>query len=101
MTPNLKLRCLIWDNGSPSLDPEDYTVIDERGEKVGRRTIGAGGQQVWKWTVYGIAVTNHPPSGGALTDRSSRAAVRVLATATVMKVLLMGARFCGARTRMN
>jgi hypothetical protein len=40
-TPDLKLRRLIWDDGGTSIDPEDYEVVDARGERVGRmyRTI--------------------------------------------------------------
>ena len=34
--PDLKLRRLIWNDGSASIDPEDYEVIDARGERVGR-----------------------------------------------------------------
>jgi hypothetical protein len=41
---DLKLRRLIWDDGGTSIDPEDYEVVDARGERVGRmyRTIAAG-----------------------------------------------------------
>jgi hypothetical protein len=77
-TPDLKLRRLIWDDGGTSIDPEDYEVIDARGERVGRmyRTIAVGGQQVWNWTVYGIAVTNHPPAGQAPTREAAQAAFK-------------------------
>jgi hypothetical protein len=34
--PDLKLRRLIWHDGGTSIDPEDYEVIDARGERVGR-----------------------------------------------------------------
>jgi hypothetical protein len=65
--PDLKLRRLIWDDGRPSIDPEDYEVIDARGERVGRlyRSDAVGGGYAWRWSVYGLAVTNHPPAGGA------------------------------------
>jgi hypothetical protein len=70
MTPNLKLRRLIWRDGGTSIDPEDYEVIDARGERVGRikRTIAVGG--------YGIAVTNHPPAGQAPTREAAQAAFK-------------------------
>jgi hypothetical protein len=76
--PLLKLRRLIWADGGTSIDPEDYEVIDARGERVGRikRTIAVGGQQVWNWTVYGIAVTNHPPAGQAPTRDAAQAAFK-------------------------
>ena len=66
--PNLKLLRLT------SIDPEDYEVIDARGERVGRikRTIAVGGGEAWNWTVYGIAVTNHPPRRPG-ADAGSRA----------------------------
>jgi hypothetical protein len=69
--PDLKLRRTWHDGGQPR---EDYEVIDERGEKVGRiyRTLAVGGGEAWNWTVYGIAVTNHPP-GRPGTDAGSRA----------------------------
>jgi hypothetical protein len=41
-----------------------------------KRTIAVGGQQVWNWTVYGIAVTNHPPAGQAPTRDAARAALK-------------------------
>ena len=71
-TPNLKLLRLT------SIDPEDYEVIDARGEKVGRmyRTIAVGGGAAWNWTVYGIAVTNHPPAGQAPTREAAQAAFK-------------------------
>jgi hypothetical protein len=71
-TPNLKLLRLT------SLDPEDYEVIAARGERVGRikRTIAVGGGEAWNWTVYGIAVTNHPPAGQAPTRAAAQAAFK-------------------------
>jgi hypothetical protein len=76
--PNLKLRRLIWDDGRPSINPEDYEVIDARGESVGRikRTEAVGGGYAWRWTVYGIAVTNHPPAGQAPTREAAQAALK-------------------------
>ena len=49
-----KLRRIIWDNGKPSIGREDYEVIDERGERIGRmyRTIAGGGAYAWNWTVH-------------------------------------------------
>jgi hypothetical protein len=75
---SLKLRRLIWHDGGTSIDPEDYEVIDARGERVGRmyRTIAVGGGEAWNWTVYGIAVTNHPPAGQAPTREAAQAAFR-------------------------
>jgi predicted secreted Zn-dependent protease len=32
----MKLRHIRWADGQTSIDPEDYEVIDERGEKIGR-----------------------------------------------------------------
>jgi hypothetical protein len=57
--PNLKLRRLIWDDGRPSINPEDYEVIDARGKRVGRikRTIAVGSGYAWRGSVYGIGVT--------------------------------------------
>jgi hypothetical protein len=71
-TPNLKLLRLT------SIDPEDYEVIDARGERVGRikRTIAVGGGEAWNWTVYGIAVTNYPPAGQAPTRQAAQAAFK-------------------------
>jgi hypothetical protein len=57
---------------------EDYAVIDERGEKVGRiyRTITIGGDHAWRWTVYGIAVTNPPPAGQSPSRDAAQAAFK-------------------------
>ena len=72
-TPSLKLRRLIWDDGGTSLDPEDFEVIDERGERIGRmyRTIAVGGGHVWRWTVYCVMVGDHPPAGMAPTREAA------------------------------
>ena len=74
--PDLKLRRTWHDGGQPR---EDYEVIDERGERVGRmyRTIAVGGGEAWNWTVYGIAVMNHPPAGQAPTREAAQAAFKV------------------------
>ena len=74
----LKLRRLIWDDGGTSIDPEDYEVIDARGESVGRikRTIAVGDGYAWRWSVYGIAVTNHPPAGQAPARGAAQAAFK-------------------------
>jgi hypothetical protein len=63
-TPLLKLRRLIWHDGGTSIDPEDYEVIDARGEKVGRlyRTIAVGGGQAWNWTVNRAAAAGQAPT---------------------------------------
>jgi hypothetical protein len=73
--PTSKLRRTWHDDGQPR---EDYEVIDERGERVGRmyRTIAVGGGEAWNWTVYGIAVTNHPPAGQVPTREAAQAAFR-------------------------
>jgi hypothetical protein len=44
-SPRLKLRRILWPDGSTSIDPKDYDVIDKRGERIGRiyRTIPVGG----------------------------------------------------------
>jgi hypothetical protein len=71
-TPDLKLR-RTWNDGDQPR--EDYEVIDARGERVGRmyRTDAVGG---WRWSVYGIAVTNHPPAGQAPTRAAAQAAFK-------------------------
>ena len=76
--PGLKLRRIVWDDGSTSLDPEDYEVIDERGEKVGRlyRSPAVGGGYAWRWTVYVTAAGNHPPAGTAPTREAAQAAFK-------------------------
>jgi hypothetical protein len=65
--PRLVSSCGVSVGGDGGRPREDYEVIDVRGrgEKVGRmyRTIAVGGGEAWNWTVYGIAVTNHPPAG--------------------------------------
>jgi hypothetical protein len=74
--PSLKLRRIDWvDGGRPR---EDYEVVDARGEKVGRmyRTEAVGGGYAWRWSVYGIAVTNHPPAGQAPTRETAQAAFK-------------------------
>jgi hypothetical protein len=45
-TPTLKLRRIIWPDGSTSIASEDFDVIGERGERIGRmyRTITVGGR---------------------------------------------------------
>jgi hypothetical protein len=74
----LKLRRIIWDNGKLSIVREDYEVIDERGEKIGRiyRTDAVGGGEAWDWTVYGIAVWNSPPAGREPTREQAMAAFK-------------------------
>jgi hypothetical protein len=75
-TATLKLRRINWGNGGRPR--EDYEVIDARGEKVGRkyRTEAVGGGYAWRWSVYGIAVTNHPPAGQAPTREAAQAAFK-------------------------
>jgi hypothetical protein len=71
MIPNLKLQRINWGGGGISIDPEDYEVIDARGEKVGRmyRTEAVGGGYAWRWSAYGIAVTIPMPRGPQLSMR--------------------------------
>jgi hypothetical protein len=54
-----------WADGHTSIDPEDYEVIDEHGERIGRiyRAEAVGGGHVWRWFVYILAVDNVPPAG--------------------------------------
>ena len=76
---SLKLRRIIWDDGKPSRDREDFDVIDERDERIGRmyRTEAVGGDgQVWRWTVYGMAVRNIPPAGMEPTREKAMAAFK-------------------------
>jgi len=49
----ITLRRVIWDNGKPSLDPEDYEVVND-GVAVGRIYRSSSGPRVlWLWGVYG------------------------------------------------
>jgi hypothetical protein len=78
-SPSLKLRRVWRDNGSPSLDPEDYEVIDERGKRLGRmyRTRAVGGGHAWVWKVYSsIATYDTPPAGQAPTREAAMAAFK-------------------------
>ena len=70
--PSLTLRRIGWGDGDRR---EDFEVLDERGEKVGRvyRTITIGGSEAWRWSVYGIAVTNYPLAGLAPTREAAQA----------------------------
>jgi hypothetical protein len=45
----------------------------ERGRAL---TSNVGGGEAWNWTVYGIAVTNHPPAGQAPTREAAQAAFK-------------------------
>jgi hypothetical protein len=74
----LKLRRIVWDNDKPSTSSEDFEVIDERGERIGRmyRTDAVGGGQAWNWTVYGIVVWNSPPAGREPTRERAMAAFK-------------------------
>jgi hypothetical protein len=51
----LKLRRIIWDDGKPSRDREDFDVVDERDERIGRmyRTIAVGGGEAIRRPVRG------------------------------------------------
>jgi hypothetical protein len=75
----LILRRIIWDDCKASIGGDDFCVIDERGEKIGRiyRTdaVGTSGDD-WCWTVYGIAVWNSPPAGRAATREIATAAFK-------------------------
>ena len=49
----LSLRRVRWDDGSTSLDPEDYQVIED-GKAIGRIYRESSGPRVqWLWSVYG------------------------------------------------
>jgi hypothetical protein len=75
----IKLRRIDWgDGGRPRQRARKYAVVDARGERVGRmyRTEAVEGGHVWRWSVYGIAVTNHPPAGQAPTREAAQAAFK-------------------------
>ena len=48
----LKRRRIKWADGTDAAN--DFSVIDERGKKIGRiyRTVAVGGGYAWNWTVY-------------------------------------------------
>jgi hypothetical protein len=65
----IKQRRKGWADGSDAAN--DYTVIDERGEKIGRiyRTlVGRGRGYAWNWMVY------RGPTGHAPTLEAAQAA---------------------------
>jgi hypothetical protein len=79
MIPRLKLRRIDWgDGGRPRQRARKYEVVDARGERIGRmyRTEAIRGGYAWRWSVYGIAVTNHPPAGQAPTREAAQAAFK-------------------------
>jgi hypothetical protein len=77
-SPILKLRRIIWEDGHTSIDREDFDVIDDRGERIGRmyRTIAIGGGHAWKWSVYGMATYDKPPDGLEPTREKAMAAFK-------------------------
>jgi hypothetical protein len=73
----LKRRRKIRADGTDAAN--DFSVIDERGEKIGRiyRTlVGRGRGHAWNWTVYGIAVKSPPLAGRAPTLEAAQAAFK-------------------------
>jgi hypothetical protein len=66
---SLILRRILSSDDEPEVQREDFEVIDERGQRLGRvyRTDAVGSGYDWVWTVYGIAVSNAPPAGRAST----------------------------------
>jgi hypothetical protein len=72
----LKRRRIQWAAGSDAAN--DFSVIDERGKKIGRiyRTVAVGGGHAWNWTVYGIAVKSRPTAGRAPTLEAAQAAFK-------------------------
>jgi hypothetical protein len=77
-SPSLKLRRILWPDGSTSTDPKDYDVIDDRGERIGRmyRVIAIGGGYAWRWSVYGMATYDKPPNGLEPTREKAMAAFK-------------------------
>jgi hypothetical protein len=71
----LLLRRIVWPDGSST--PDDYEVIDERGEKIGRMYLThRRGDTAWTWTVYSLAVHGKPPAGMAPTREAAMAAFK-------------------------
>ena len=76
---SLRLRRIDWGNGGrPRQGARKYEVVDARGEKVGRmyHTEAVRGGYAWRWSVYGVAVANHPPAGQAPTREAAQAAFK-------------------------
>jgi hypothetical protein len=73
----LKHRRTRWTDGSNAAN--DYSVVDERGEKIGRiyRILAVGGGHAWHWRVFGTAVKSRPPAGQAPTREAAQAAFKV------------------------
>jgi hypothetical protein len=74
----MKLRRIRWADGQTSIDPQDYEVIDERDQRIGRiyRAEAVGGGHVWRWFVYILAVDNVPPAGVAPSREEAMAAFK-------------------------
>jgi len=74
MTLTLKLRRVRWSAGSNAAN--DYTVLDEHSEKIGRiyRTLAVGGGYTWNWLIYGIAIKGRAPAGRERTLEEAQAA---------------------------
>lgn len=61
---SLALRRIIWPDGKPSLDPEDYNVIHE-GRVVGRVSrMNSTARETWQWTQIGERAPTRGPNGG-------------------------------------
>lgn len=74
----LTLRRMIWDDGKPSIDPEDYSVLED-GHVIGRiyRTHGTGSEgPVWLWFVSASATTIYPERGRAMSLEAAKAAFK-------------------------
>jgi hypothetical protein len=75
----LKLRRIIWSDDEHDAQREDFEVIDERGERIGRmyRTNAVGGGHDWRRTVSGLASYDVPPAGLEPTREKAMAAFKV------------------------
>jgi hypothetical protein len=78
--PDLTLRRIIWDDGQPSLDREDYSVRQD-GRDVGRiyRTTGGARGSGYAWFIYG---TNRAGFAATLDDakaawKAARATMKI------------------------
>ena len=70
----LSLRRIRWDDGSTSLDPEDYQVIED-GKAIGRIYRESSGPRVlWLWFVYGGLRGGRRNSGSADSLDEAKAA---------------------------
>jgi hypothetical protein len=74
----LVLNRIIWDDGFPSLDPEDYRIIDETTDKaIGRiyRSQSSGATRRL-WFTWWVPPKGQPNNGTADTLESAKAAIR-------------------------